>query len=212
MFRRVFLSLIFVIAFKMNAAVVNASLHPCEFDLEEICGVPSTPKTQMEIYNARFCLGSNLNLLTNDCSDYVRYEAPSFIERCAVDIQKHCRSNSVTDVQSCIMKHRDDAQVDCQNALNQKYAQSDVLLTWPNHEAVKDYAPELKDPQELVKNDSDKFYLNFLNTYTASASAAAASSKVDKKRKDEEVKNLRGALDEIRGTQELLLKFSKKQT
>lgn len=219
MFTTFIVALIFVTStFKMNDVVVLATdehldevpLHPCQFDLEEICGIQTIPKSQSEIYNARLCLGSNLNVISNVCYDYVHYETPSFVEACSMDIQKRCNhaGASVADVQSCLSQHNSLIHVECQDAMRPLKGEA-ILLSWPSHESVKDHLPELNDKSliKLISNKlSTKFYSNFLDNYVTTTEA--------KSQKDEEQtsNNLRGAISAIRGSQEMLLHFSKKQT
>lgn len=123
--------------------------HPCQFNLEEICGFQSLPSTQSQIYHARMCLGSNKNLLSGACYDYLNYESPSFIETCGTDILKYCKDLPVIidDIQTCLKERGKEVNVDCQEAL--EFHKTDVL-PWAVHNSKPQFLPELINSDALL--------------------------------------------------------------
>jgi hypothetical protein len=116
----------------VQAMAMDNPRSQCEDELSEICGV-STPNTHQEVLDARMCLWSNRDWLSDTCLQYVTTVSPSIIEPCMPHILDYCKDVAPGEnrIHLCLTKVRaindKTLTAECKDALDLDSANANEL-------------------------------------------------------------------------------------
>lgn len=109
--------------FSANATPSSSQImftSSCGSELSDLCSYHiSNTFTLEELYEARICLWTNREDLSETCSHYLTQAAPSIIEPCLNDIQSFCSGvkPGYGQVHMCLASRPEDVSVRCASAL-----------------------------------------------------------------------------------------------